>query len=406
MDVQGAEGDRAPLPMTAESDTSQKLTRLLEYQRALTAFTHVAAETHACQGLMQHLTALVSRLTHVRHVKVLRYRPERGDLLIEAGVGWKPGVVGHTAMSTDRQSPPGRALQTGASVVIDDLPNSSEYRYSSLLREHGIVSVVNVPVQVEGSTWGVLEIDHERPRHFDDVDVSFLTALAAVLGMALQRCQTERNMAAAAEEHRKAAARAATLMRELQHRTKNNFQLILAILSLKGRHADALTRERFGRAMDRIHAIAIAHDLLSLREGGSSVEFDRYLRALCANIDPQHEEIGIDVEASPMVMPLDRAVPVGLIVNELVTNSLKHAFDESGGTIRVQFTVDEEGGEGCLLVEDDGRGLGKGKALDPEDDGALGLSLVEAFAEQLHGRLAHEPVPMGTRTVLRFPLTV
>lgn len=392
--------------MTGETTAETRLGRLLEYQRAFMAFTRVASEAHAPEWLMQYLTALVSRLTQVRHVKVLRYRPEQADLLIEAGVGWKPGVVGHVTMSTDRQSPPGRALQTGIAVVIDDLPNSMEYRYSSLLREHGIVSVVNVPIQVEGSTWGILEVDHARPRHFDEIDVNFLTTLATILGMALQRCQTERNMAAAAEEHRQAAARAAMLLRELQHRTKNNFQIILAILSLKGRHADALTRERFGRAMDRIHAIAIAHDLLSLREGGSSVEIDRYLRALCANIDPRHEEISIDVEASPMVMPLDHAVPLGLVVNELLTNALKHAFDEKGGVIRVRFTADHGAGEGCLVVEDDGRGIGEGKEADPEEGGGLGLSLVHAFAEQLQGRLERELLEKGTRLVLRFPLAV
>lgn len=388
------------MPKTPDEHLAAKLARLLEYQQALTAFTRIAAESHTPERLMHHLAAQVSRLTHVGRVKVLRYRPDRGDLLIEAGVGWKPGVVGHAALSIDRFSPPGRALQTGAAVVIEDLPNSPEYRYSPLLREHGIVSVVNVPVQVEGRTWGVLEVDEDRPRSFDDGDVGFLTTVATVLGMALLRRETEQKIASTAEVHRRETVRAEMLLRELQHRIKNNFQIIISFLALQARRADAANRERFGRVMDRIHAIALAHDLLSMQEGASSVEFDTYLRALCASIDPQREEVTVEVDASPAILPLDRAVPIGLIVNELLTNALKHAFDDSGGVIRVAFTIEPDLGEGRVAIEDDGRGMG------PAPDGGHGLSLVAAFAQQLQGRVERAQLERGTRTTIRFPLAV
>lgn len=384
--------------MDSELSNESKLDRLLDYQRALLAFSRIASEPHSPASLMQHLAAKVSRLTHIRHVKVMRYRPDPGDLLIEAGVGWKPGIVGHVALSIDRRSPAGRALQTNAPVLIEDLPNSPEYRYSPLLRDHGIISVMNVPVPVGTRTWGVLEADHEEPRRFDDGDVGFMTAAATLLGMALQRWETEQATARAVDALNQEKSRAEILLRELQHRIKNNFQIILAFLSLQARYADAENRERFGRVMDRIHAIALAHDLLSQREGGSSVEFDRYLRSVCANIDPQREKVTVEVDASPTVMPLDRAVPVGLIVNELVTNALKHAFDERGGTIRVAFTV--ELGEGRITVEDDGRGMSAAGLR------GLGLSLVEAFAQQLQGRVERPPVERGTRTTVYFPLVV
>ena len=386
------------MAMDSEHSDASKLDRLLDYQRALLAFGHIASESHPPASLMQHPTAKVSRLTRVSHVKVMRYRPDPGDALIEAGVGWKPGVVGQVSLSTDRRSPVGRAIQTGAPVVIEDLPNSPEYRYSALLRDHGIISVMNVPVPVGTRTWGVLEIDHEQPRSFDEADIGFMTAAATLLGMALQRWETEQATARAVEALNQEKSRAEILLRELQHRIKNNFQIILAFLSLQARHADAENRERFGRVMERIHAIALAHDLLSQREGGSSIEFDRYLRSVCANIDPRRENVMVEVDASPTVMPLDRAVPVGLIVNELVTNALKHAFDEQGGTIRVAFTV--ELGEGRITVEDDGRGT------SPADLRGLGLSLVDAFAQQLQGRVDRPPVERGTRTTVYFPLIV
>jgi two-component sensor histidine kinase len=98
------------------------------------------------------------------------------------------------------------------------------------------------------------------------------------------------------------------------------------------------------------------------------------------------------------MLPLDRAVAAGLIVNELVTNSLKYAFDESGGAIRVTFTVSPDQAEARLSVEDNGRGMG------PPRKGGLGLQLIDAFTNQLDGQVEQEPVTKGTRTCVSFPL--
>jgi two-component sensor histidine kinase len=195
--------------------------------------------------------------------------------------------------------------------------------------------------------------------------------------------------------------RAETLLRELQHRVKNNFQVIISFLSQQRRQASQQeTQDRISRVMDRVFAIALAHDQLSMSEGGSSVEFAAYLRALCANINPERPELIFQVDADRAIIPLDRAVPAGLIVNELVTNSLKYAFDDSGGTIRVIFNVDPAIGEGRVAVEDDGRGI------DASRGAGFGLTLVEGFARQLGGRTERVPVSSGTRTVLYFPIAV
>src|SRR5690606_25695494 len=116
------------MPKTSDQPLDAKLARLLDYQRATIAFTRLAAEARPPERLMHHLAAQVARLTRVAHVKVMRYRPDHGDLLVVAGVGWKPGVVGEIGLGIDRSSPAGRALQTGSAVVIEDLPNSKEFR--------------------------------------------------------------------------------------------------------------------------------------------------------------------------------------------------------------------------------------------------------------------------------------
>ncbi len=385
------------MPKTNNSNADPTLAKVLDYQRALAAFSRIASGELPAHRLLHHAAAQVSRLTHIKHVKLMRYRPDKGDLLIEAGVGWKPGVVGTVTLGIDRASPAGHAIQTAAPVIIEDLPNDPDYRYLAVLQEHGIISVLNVPVMIDGKTWGVLEVDADEPRTFDEGDVGFITTMANILGMALRRYEADQKALVAVAQHARELAQAEVLLQELQHRVKNNFQTIISFMGLQRRHVGQDTRERFQSVMDRVHAIALAHDQLSLTQGGSEVEFGDYLRALCANIDPHREGITIAVEASGVTLPLDRAVPAGLIVNEFVTNSLKYAFGDDGGTVWVTFSVDPEIGEGCVVVEDDGKGMG------PPREHGLGLMLVNAFTAQLGGRVEHREVEKGTRTGVCFP---
>jgi hypothetical protein len=93
--------------MTKKSNgPSPELKRLHEYQRALAAFSRVASEVLPTERLLHYVTAQVSRVTHIKHVKVMCYRPDKGDLLLVAGVGWKPGLVGNATFALDNASPP------------------------------------------------------------------------------------------------------------------------------------------------------------------------------------------------------------------------------------------------------------------------------------------------------------
>jgi two-component sensor histidine kinase len=223
-----------------------------------------------------------------------------------------------------------------------------------------------------------------------------------MIGMALARHEAQQNRIRAAQECAEAEVVWRTLIRELQHRTKNNFQTIISFIALQRRTARTQeSKARIASVMERVHAIALAHDQLSLAEGASQVEFCDYLKSLCANVDPRRENIAVEVEASVTMMPLDRAVPAGLIVNELITNSIKYAFEEAeGGVVRVVFEMDQATGEACITVEDNGKGMG------PPREGGLGLTLIDAFAQQLSGQVERDPVEKGTRTRVRFPLAI
>jgi two-component sensor histidine kinase/putative methionine-R-sulfoxide reductase with GAF domain len=350
--------------------------------------------------LMHHVAAQVARVTHIAHVKVMRYRPDKGDLLIEAGVGWKPGVVGNVSLAVDHRSPAGRAFQTGTPVVVQDLGDNEDLRVPKVLREHGIVSLLNVPVMMDGRTWGILEVDSTTPVSFDEWDIGFLSTLANIMGTCLALHEAEQKTIEAAAQQARERAQSDIVLRELQHRIKNNLQIIIAFLSLKMRESSAEIRERLNSVIGRVQAIALAHDLLSIAPQTSSVDFGDYLRSLCANIDPQRPDLTIEVDAQTVQIPIDRAVPAGLVVNELVTNSMKYAFGNGGGRIRVHFAPISNSSEACISVQDDGKGI----TIPPKK--GLGLTLVEGFAQQIQGRIEFAKVDTGTRTVLCFPVAL
>jgi two-component sensor histidine kinase len=179
---------------------------------------------------------------------------------------------------------------------------------------------------------------------------------------------------------------------------KNNLTVIIAFLTQTMRGLSPDVQAVLNAVIGRIQGIALAHDMLSATNKTSSVDFDDYLRALCANIT-QPPNVSIEVGAQDVSVPIDRAVPAGLIVNELVTNSIKYAFGNSGGHITVQMTAGS-GSEVCVSVEDDGRGM----ELPPKP--GLGLKLVEGLAQQIQGRVQYEKVETGSRTVLCFPVAL
>jgi len=166
----------------------------------------------------------------IDHVKALRFRPDRSDLFLEAGVGWKPGVVGATSFSTDLASPPGRAFRTGQAVNIADLAKADDYRASPTLLEHGIVSLLNVPITVDGGTWGVLEVDSTVACEFSGDTEEFLVAAAAIIGTTIRRSTADQAHADAVAAALLEAQNRTLLLVEMQHRVKNNFQAVLAML--------------------------------------------------------------------------------------------------------------------------------------------------------------------------------
>jgi PAS domain S-box-containing protein len=195
------------------------------------------------------------------------------------------------------------------------------------------------------------------------------------------------------------------LLKEIHHRVKNNLQVISSLLNLQARHLpDPGARRIFAESQNRVQAIALVHEKLYRSGDLSQIPFDEYIQTLvsnlCHSLDAAERDISPRVEIGGIRLAVDVAIPCGLIINELVTNSLKHAFpNRRGGCIQVLLRRDGSG-RLELIVQDDGVGLPSG--LDPRQTPSLGLDLVFTFAEQLGATVDVRRHP-GTAFSFVFP---
>ena len=119
--------------------------------------------------------------------KFSEYIPEENRLLMRAGVGWDPGLIGIASVGADRHRASGFALRTGKPVISNHLEHEGRFRTPDLLRAHGVRRAINVILQGDGSPFGVLEVDSRSEGEFSEHDIAFLQGTANILGMAIDR---------------------------------------------------------------------------------------------------------------------------------------------------------------------------------------------------------------------------
>lgn len=183
---------------------------------------------------------------------------------------------------------------------------------------------------------------------FDKWDISFLSIVANVMGACRFQCDAAQQKVETLAEITRQRAHFDTVLRELRHRVKNNLQMVVAFLTVRTRDLPAEVRQRLSEVIGRVQTVALAHDLLTVSRNASSVDFDDYLRSLCLNIVPHGSGTTVEIDAQRLSIPIDCAVPAGLVVNELVTNSIKYAFGNDGGRIAVRLALADNASEACI----------------------------------------------------------
>ncbi len=240
-----------------------------------------------------------------------------------------------------------------------------------------------------------------------DVQGTFMEFLASSIRQSQEQLRLRREREAALQELQesrnrleKLANQQALLLREVNHRIANSLQLISSLIELQARRvADPAARDMLKHAADRVEAVTLVHRRLYTSNDVEAVAMDQYLAGLVDELGrlSQNDErnIAITLSAEPIRVNTDKAVSLGLIVNELVTNALKYAYPDRNGDIRVRFGRCGEAIQ--LVVEDDGVGTTSGGA--PKGSG-LGTMIVNAMARSAKATVEMDQTHPGTRVVL------
>jgi len=192
------------------------------------------------------------------------------------------------------------------------------------------------------------------------------------------------------------------LLREIHHRVKNNLQIISSLLSLQRLQVeDSQTADILWECQGRVRAMAMIHENLYQSHDLGSINFRNYVEMMLYDIFNLYrvnkKSVKLDTLIESLEMGIETAMPCGLVINELATNSIKHAFPQGNGTIRIELKTDND--LHILIFEDDGIGLPEN--LDPLKSKKLGLMVVNTLVNQLNGEMEIDRTN-GTKFIIKF----
>lgn len=376
--------------------TRQALEQRIKQQAILSELGVIALQGGEVSTLLAETVRLVAEGLPSEFCKVLEFVPADNCFTVRAGVGWGPDVVGIAQVGADLASPAGFALKTGKPVISNHLEIEQRFRTPELFARYNISRAMNVVLQGDGKPFGVLEVDSRSDQDFHEKDIPFLQGAANILGMAIERERSQVLLQAALERHQ-------VLLKEMNHRIKNSLSIVSSMLRLQSRDSDrANATEQLEAAAHRVHAVARAHERLYLTEDVEHLDVGRYIEQVCTDVDASvaHCEVLVDAQRDVLIAT-DRAIPMALLVNELITNAAKHAYAGRSGC-KIWVRMARAAGALRVSVRDEGVGLPAG--FDLTTARSFGMRLVRAFLQQLEATIAINATSTGTEFIVVMPL--
>ena len=266
-------------------------------------------------------------------------------------------------------------------------------------------SLIHVPIAYGGKAFGFVGLESQQANKTWSVDIIVLLRMVGdILANALERKRVEEQLNASLKEKE-------VLLKEIHHRVKNNMQVISSLLNLQsGRIKSPDILDMFKESQDRIRSMSLIHERLYQSEDLARIDFSHYIQNLAKHlfqsyrIDP--ELVALQTDVRDVSLDINKAIPCGLIINELISNSLKYAFPQAKsadkkkakkGEINVQLS--SENGKVLLLVRDNGIGIPED--LNIETASSFGLQLVTTLVNQLNGKIDIQRKP-GTTFKITF----
>ncbi|MFK4134779.1 sensor histidine kinase [Pseudomonas luteola] len=373
---------------------------LLKRQLVLADFGDFALRCEDLDEILTQACHVIRDALGTELAKVLEIEKGEHTACVRAGVGWKPGVVGKARVSLGERSSEAYSIKVSRPVITSDITKEERFDLPDFLDEHGVVALVNVPIYLPGGiAYGLLQVDAQEPRDFDEEDTEFLRTYATILGPVIDRLLKTHELQDALDANKR-------LMREVQHRIKNHIGIISGLVWLRSRSAQSNeARQELAAIGARIDTLRLVHEQLYAANTAKQLRLRPFvmqlLETLCHLHQEQSGQVRLEIEIEDVDLSPEIAVPLGLILTEFTTNSLKYAFDGNGGVIAVHIETQDKGTL-KVIIKDDGKGL----PLKPQPAKAgsgTGIRLIDGLASQI-GAKTHwsDAGTAGTELCLTF----
>jgi signal transduction histidine kinase len=421
------------------NDTAPDVRRLLRQQQALAAFGSFALRQNDLMTVLAEAARVCADGLDSPFSKICRYRDTEDDLLIEAGCGWQSGVIGNVVSRADQTSPQGRAFITGEPSICYDLHQDHGFELPAFYAAHGIRSTIDVIIKgCDNEPYGVLEIDSDVQKSYDENDIQFLTGFANVLAEAVATAArtatlqaTIAEMATLAREKDVLLAQKQALaddLRSFAHIASHDLKApVRAISHLAGWIEDDLGSNIAKETAEHLRLMQKrAGRLQQLLEGLLS-----YTRIGHDGSQPERVDLAEKVQeiASSLTLPpgfsvafegptlsiTAVSVPLVHVLQNLIENAIKH-HDQPAGEVVVSARVVD--GMMEVRVADDGPGIAPRYhervfdifttlvGRDEREASGVGLSIVRKAVERAGGKVWIESAPpkRGTTFIFTWPL--
>lgn len=196
-----------------------------------------------------------------------------------------------------------------------------------------------------------------------------------------------------------------TLLKEVHHRVKNNLQTVCSLLNMQSRGAeDEHMKNLIKSSQNRVMAMAMVHEMLYLRDDLTAIDYKPYVfkltEYLIKSVKGPDSKVKLAIDIPDIVLGIDTAIPLGLLINETITNSLKYGIkDDHEGEIHIE--LQKQGKDDYILTIGD-NGIGISESVDPKTSKSLGLKLIHNLARQLKGSITMDWSRKGTNYIVRF----
>jgi two-component sensor histidine kinase/putative methionine-R-sulfoxide reductase with GAF domain len=298
-------------------------------------------------------------------------------------------------------------VDTKLPIMLDTESDSDlTLRYSqlSLSIDSGFQSFLSVPLISRDTVIGALRVQSKSLGAYSQQHCDIFERIGNQISGAVASSNIYKKQLMSEERIKASLDEKEVLLREINHRVKNNLQIISSLLNLQSRDIqDEKALRSVQTSQDRIQAMAMVHEKLYQSEDLARIDFGEYIRSLATDLGSSYglgsRGINLEIDVENIRLSVDTAIPCGVIVNELVTNSLKHAFPgDRPGHIYVKFQ--EADGHYNMIFKDDGIGLPEN--LDISQPSSLGLTIVNALIAQLRGSFEYRR-NSGCEISITFP---